>query len=333
MRVLLTGATGAFGRYLARELLNEGHDVVAVIRASSDLEADARVRAAVGLRSGTGLTGVAGDLAAPMVGLARHASVLRCDVALHSAATTAFDLPLAAARQTNVQGTLNLLDLAGSLPRLRAVGYVGTAFVAGKRCGRISECELHHRAGFVNSYEQSKYEAERAARRYGLPLSVFRPSIVTEDEPTTAPSAMRFVLRLIARGLLPSLPGPENASVDIIGGRDAAAAIVALLVGRPPGGVFHIAAGDTAPLVSELVARCTARQVSFLDAPAFGRELARLKASSPIAHRLYEPLHACIGVLAHPKVFDTRNSEAALGRPLAHTDPVVLAGLALREAA
>jgi nucleoside-diphosphate-sugar epimerase len=328
-RVLLTGATGAFGRYLARELLARGHSVVAVARGRDGRR---RVLEAVRPPSGARLTVVRGDLGEPGLGLLRHPSVRTCEVVLHSAATTSFGLPLADARRANLQGTLNLLALARALPRLEHVGYVGTAFVAGRRVGRIYEHELEHEAGFANTYEQSKYESELAVRACGLPLTVFRPSVVAEDEPTTLPSAMRFVLQLIGRGLLPALPSPAGATLDVIGAGDAAAAVVELLLSQAPGGVYHVASGDRAPLLADVVLAGAGRPIALLPAPAFERRL-RGARSRDGGERLYAGLGACTEVLAHPKVFDTRRAEEALGRPAAATDPLRLVGRTLERAA
>ena len=38
MKVLLTGATGFIGSYLARRLVSEGHDLAIVVRPTSQLE-------------------------------------------------------------------------------------------------------------------------------------------------------------------------------------------------------------------------------------------------------------------------------------------------------
>jgi nucleoside-diphosphate-sugar epimerase len=332
-RVLLTGATGSFGRYLAWELLARGCEVVALARGRDEADARRRVLGAVRPASAEGLLTICGDVTEPGLGLADRALIRTCELALHSAATTEFGLPLEAARRSNLAGTLNVLAVLRSLARLEAVGHVGTAFVAGRRTGRIYEDELHHTAGFVNTYERSKYEAEVMVRASGLPLSVFRPSVIAEDEPTKAPSALRFALQLIARGLLPVLPSPEQATFDVIGARDAAAAAVELLLTQPPGGVYHVAGGDDAPLLSDVVAAGAGRRPVLLDPPAFERELARLEARFPTARPVYAGLRTFVGVLAHPKVFDTRVAETALGRPVARTDPLTLVGRTLEAAA
>jgi nucleoside-diphosphate-sugar epimerase len=331
--VLLTGATGSFGRYLARELLARGCEVVAVARGRDDADVRRRVLSIVRPWCVDALHTVCGDVGERRLGLADDAVVRTCDVALHSAATTEFGLSLAAARRSNVVGTQNVLALLQSLPRLEAVGHVGTAFVAGRRVGRIYEHELRHEAGFVNTYEHSKYEAEVIARSFRLPLSVFRPTVIVEDEPAKTPSALRFALQLIARGYLPVLPSPERATFDVIGARDAAAAVVELLLTQPSGGVYHVASGDDAPLLSDLVAAGAGRSPLLLEPVRFERELARLEERYPPARPAYAALRRFVGVLAHPKVFDTSAAEVALGRRVRQTNPLTLVRRTLEVAA
>src|SRR6185312_6951808 len=153
---------GSFGRELARELLLHDCEVFAVVRGESAVGARERLRTIVG--ASPKLHAVHGDIA---LGIPRIPDV---DAVLHGAASTAFGLPLAEARRTNVEATRNVLELASAVPGLTKLGYISTAFVAGRRTGRILESELQHDAGFVNSYEQSKYEAELLVRASDLPV-------------------------------------------------------------------------------------------------------------------------------------------------------------------
>src|ERR1700732_4694965 len=82
------------------------------------------------------------------------------DGIIHAAATTRFDLSLADARKANVLATKHLVRFAGRCRHLARFALLSTVFVSGRRQGRILESERVHTAGFVNTYEQSKYEAE-----------------------------------------------------------------------------------------------------------------------------------------------------------------------------
>jgi len=321
VKVLLTGATGSFGRYLARELASRGCELVLVARGPA---AERRVRGVVGpLRRAVVLEG---DVSARGLGLSRSdRDALRAvDALVHAAATTEFGLPLEVSRGVNVEGARNVLDLAAGLPRLDRFAYVGTAFVAGKRTGRILETQLEHDAGFVTSYEQSKHEAELLVRASGVAATVFRPSVVVErlDEPLPRPSGLRFTLALMRAGLLPALPCPRGAQVDLIGAEDAAHAIAAIFLAAGQPGTFHVACGDEAPTVDEIVVAAGARPVRHLGREAFRRELETLRRRNPRAVRHYGALATFVEILSYPKVFDTSAAEAALGAPVRCGDPL-----------
>jgi long-chain acyl-CoA synthetase len=319
VNVLLTGATGSFGRDVAAELLARGCQVFALVRGTTAAEARRRAVDAVG--TSPRLRVLHGDVTIPGIGLARIPPV---DAILHAAASTEFGLSLTDARRANVQATRNVLELAQRIPGLTHTAYVSTAFVAGRRTGRVLESELRHTAGFVNSYEQSKYEAELlvSAANVRVPISIFRPSAVIESGRggrSRARSALRFVLGLIRAGTLPVLPGNGDDPFDIIDAADAARAVVEIFLERPPGGIYHIASGDRAPRVGDIVD--TAGAVRFANG-TFASELESLRRVRPGAAALYDKLATFIDVLRWPKIFDTSQAEAVLGRQVQHGDPV-----------
>ena len=136
-------------------------------------------------------------MAEPGLGLgSRDRARLRAsvDILLHAAATTGFTSPLETARNTNVVATRNVLAFAERATALSRVAHVSTAFVAGRRTGRILEPDLEHDLGFQNTYQQSKYEAEQLVRSYGdrLPVVVYRPSIVLDGPGASQRSAFRY---------------------------------------------------------------------------------------------------------------------------------------------
>lgn len=73
---------------------------------------------------------------------------------------------------TNLEGTKNALELAHLL-KVKALHYVSTAYVAGKTNGIVMEGSLPA-TDWVNSYERSKFEAEKLVQKcrhslYDLP--------------------------------------------------------------------------------------------------------------------------------------------------------------------
>ena len=324
-RVLLTGATGSFGRRLALDLHAAGCELVLLVRGRDAADARQRAFGALGAALAD-VTVVRGDVGEERLGLRRSDALLACsaDIVVHAAATTEFGLPLEQARQANLEGTRNVLALAERSPALERLVHVSTAFVAGQRCGRVLECELEHDAGFVNSYEQSKHEAERlvSSRHNALPIAILRPSVVAEPAEVAGMCALWFVLRLIERGLLPVLPGAPTNPVDLIDAADAAAASASLILAHDALGTFHVASGERAPRLDDIIVAGAGRSVRYVERDRLGFELERLRRIHPLAARSYDALASFLELLTFPKLFDTSRAAAALGHEPCTTDPL-----------
>jgi thioester reductase-like protein len=273
--VLITGTTGFVGMELMARVLEDGdRRVWALVRASNDEHAAERVRSilsslvpdpdAVAHR----VVPVAGDLLLPGVGLhprRRDEIATHVDEVIHSAASVSFTLPLADARAINVEGTRRVLELAGDVHAcagLRRFAHVSTAYVAGTHRGAFAEHDLERDQGFHNTYERSKWEAERLVREHGdrLPVQVFRPSIVVGDESSGWTSSFNVIytpLRAYARGALPAVPARRSAPVDIVPVSFVARAILAL-ADAGQGRTFNLAAGPDASTVGELIDQAAA---------------------------------------------------------------------------
>jgi nucleoside-diphosphate-sugar epimerase len=306
-RVLMTGATGSFGRYVAAELLAAGCELMVLVRGRDEMDARRRAHQAIGFPQRR-LRVLHGDVTEEGLGLGRagRAVARSAEVILHAAAATDSALDLDAARRINFEGTRNVLAAAHRIPGLQKVVHVSAASVAGKRCGHVLEPQLEN-AGFNDAYERSKNEAERVVRAHSqvLPIAVVRPSIVIEPPEAARRSALRLLLDLVASGLLPALPGAPTNTLDVIPVADAAAATARVTVARGAFGTFHIASGDRAPRVTDIVRVGARRPVRFVGQADLCKEAERLPSHDAIA-----PL---IGALAYPKTFDTARTEAVLG--------------------
>lgn len=265
MDVFVTGVTGFVGRYVAVRMLDRRPDVRlwCLVRADDAEHGRQRLQRSLDRAApGRGaelvqrVEPVVGDLTEPGLGLSddRAAAVVAaCASYLHAAADVRFNQPLEDARERNVQGTARVVELvrraqaAGHLERL---DWVGTAFVAGLRRDVVAEDELEHEAGWKNSYEQSKFEAERwlRAEASDLPLTVFRPSIVVGDSSTGATTnfgMLYWPLKLYGRGWWRTVVGSPETPVDIVPVDFVADCIEYLSrPGRPVGGAYHVAAGQ-----------------------------------------------------------------------------------------
>ncbi|OCA89807.1 SDR family oxidoreductase [Bacillus sp. FJAT-27986] len=98
----------------------------------------------------------------------------------HLAAIYDLAVPKNIAYLVNVDGTHNVNDYVLTLPNLLRYTYFSTAYVAGRREGKLYEHELIKPDKFKNSYEETKYEAEVLVRKImdHVPVTVIRPGIV-----------------------------------------------------------------------------------------------------------------------------------------------------------
>jgi len=156
-RLLVTGATGFLGKVWVAHLLEQLPDLelLLLVRAGprgprarlEQVFADSpafwplheRHGDVLGEFLGARITPLAGDLEAPRLGLdaATRASLGRVDAVVHLAGLTALRPDPVEALGTNVDGALEALELARDLGA--AFLHVSTAYVAGRRPGRVGE--------------------------------------------------------------------------------------------------------------------------------------------------------------------------------------------------
>jgi len=268
--VLVTGATGLVGaQVMARYLELTDRHVFALVRADDAGAAERRLRATIASVYGDEhahhdrVTAVPGDIERPQLGLsASLAAELAGAVTdvVHAAASVAFSLPLARAREINVTGTERVLELAARCTGLRSVSYVSTTYVAGAYDGHFAESDLDVGQAFRNSYERSKFEAELLVREWAarLPIRVFRPGIIVGESVsgwTPSFNVLYYPIRLFAKGVNPPIvPARPDTPIDAVPIDFVADAIFAL-AGESPGSapVVHLVAGRDAGTIGELL--------------------------------------------------------------------------------
>lgn len=241
MSVLVTGATGFLGSYVAARLIARGDDVIGLVRGD---DPQARLDAA----AGPGARALAGDLALEAPRLPREVAAV-----VHCAASVSFTEPLDRARAVNVGGTRRLLQAAARLPRLDRFVHVSTAYVSGHHAGDFGEGDRDLGQRFRNTYERSKLEAETHVAASGLPASIVRPSIVVGDSRTGWTRSFNVLyppLRAFARGLMARVPADPAGIVDVVPVDHVADVIDAAMRERPR--VLHAVAGDGAVTTSTL---------------------------------------------------------------------------------
>ena len=126
---------------------------------------------------------IEGDIELPQLGLSdRNFRQLARSIhqIYHVAASVHLTGRLEVLRKTNLFGTSQVLLLAQQahhLGVLKRFNYLSTAYVAGKRFGKIAESELDCGQDFTNTYERVKFETEMLveAQKPHLPHHHFSP--------------------------------------------------------------------------------------------------------------------------------------------------------------
>jgi nucleoside-diphosphate-sugar epimerase len=196
LRYFVTGATGFIGGCIARQLVEAGHEVVALAR---DPARAARLRAL-----GNAVTVHTGDITdresmrAPMTGVDGIYHV----AAWYKIGTRDKDLALG----INAQGTANVLTLMRELGVPKGV-YTSTLAVFGDTGGRIVDESYRMDGPWLSEYDRTKwmahYQVALPLMREGLPLVIAQPGLVygPGDEGVTHNLFVQYL-----RGQLPATP-------------------------------------------------------------------------------------------------------------------------------
>jgi thioester reductase-like protein len=283
--ILLTGATGFLGMDALARLIERGDAVAVLVRADDDEAARVRLEQTLARlydeppAAAARVRAVRGDLLQPGLGLStqdREWVIGSVDRIVHCAASISFDLQLREARAINVRGVERVIGLAREIAAggtLRRVVHVSTAYVSGRHAGEFGEGDLELGQQFRNTYECSKYEAERLLRGVeDLPLAIARPSIVVGHSAsgwTSAFNVLYWPMRAFERGLLAEVPARADSIVDFVPVDYVTDGVLALLADEAASGTYNLVAGERALSAGELVA---------LHAAVTGREPVRFVA-------------------------------------------------------
>jgi nucleoside-diphosphate-sugar epimerase len=224
MRVLVTGASGFIGGVLCRRLLEQGHEVTALVRRPGS--------APPGTDAAIGDLGSSGALREALAGA-------RPECVVHLAAEIASQRSERRVREVNVDGTGRLLEacleLAGSDPACGPRLVFSSTVVTGQADGALLSEDRP--LPVSTPYGRSKQEGERMVLGSGLPAVVLRPSHVY------GPGGW-YVQELVARLRQPgrfAVIGSGANLWDVVHVDDVVSAILlACDPSCPPGGIYHV---------------------------------------------------------------------------------------------
>lgn len=214
--VFLTGATGFLGAWLAAELLRQTRARVhCLVRAADADEALRRLRASLAERAlwrddlAERLVAVPGDLGEPRFGMSEEAFrelASRVDAVYHNGAWVNFTYPYKVLKPANVLGTVEALRLAALVrtkpfhlvSSITAVPEVEYGFRDDPTVYEDDECESL--SGLFGGYGETKWVSEqiaKIARGRGLPVSIYRPTVLSGDRKTGVCNTRDMVWNMI----------------------------------------------------------------------------------------------------------------------------------------
>jgi len=282
MRVLVTGATGLLGGWVARELASRGHAVRVLVRPRSRLDNLQDVPA----------ERVLGDITDAA---STQRAVAGCEAVVHAAGLARLRAGDSAhLLAVNEGGTENVLGAALRAGVRRAVFVASAGALGGTWRPVVVDEAWRGSAETVHvDYFLSKLRGEQAAlalARAGLPLVILRPGVILGPGDVYHSSA-GIVLQL-ARGALPGYVRGGGSYCDV---RDVAAAHAEALERGRAGetyllGGHNLEMGELARLVSRMAGVAMPRRVPYpvmLGAAALRELAARLRGQrSPISRQL-----------------------------------------------
>lgn len=231
MRVLVTGATGNLGPFVLEALRDDGHQIRALVRESSDLSWLNANRVAT----------VEGDIMQPdTLGEAVDGVAAVIHMAgLHDSwaprAQDFFDL--------NVDGACNVRDAAQAAGVHRLV-FVSSGSTIGEEEDEVGTEATERRDYALSDYESSKVEAEAALLEDGSPLDVVVVNPATVYGPGDASGT--------GQALIGALSGRLGVSVDVpvawVYVKDVARGIAAALIRGRPGERYILASHNLSRL-------------------------------------------------------------------------------------
>ena len=245
--VLLTGATGFLGRWIARELLDTSDArLLCLVRGGHErLQRSLRTASVDPAAIEKRVVAIEGDLAFPRLGLGRDsldALIGDVDAICHAAASVNWIHSYAALRAANVLGTGELLRIAiAANAHFHFVSSISTCYATDGPPEVDEDYDsLTHLRGLHLGYAQTKAVAEALVRRAaanGVPVSIYRPALIGGHSSENDFNA-EDLLSLLIHGCVQMGAAPDlDWTLDVLPVEQVARRIVTL---SRETGTFHL---------------------------------------------------------------------------------------------
>lgn len=192
LSVLLTGATGFVGGYVARHIVERGHRLRALARKPDAAEALVQ----------QGVEVVEGDITRPK---SLEEAAYGCDAVIHLVGIIREKPPVATFEGVHTRGTIRVLEAA---ERAGAKKFVQMSALGARADG--------------TAYQRTKFEAEEVVRRSEIPHVIFRPSLIVGP----GGEFIELLLRMLRAFPLTPVIGDGRYRLQPIDVEDVAAAFV-----------------------------------------------------------------------------------------------------------
>ncbi|TDK27995.1 NAD-dependent epimerase/dehydratase family protein [Arthrobacter crusticola] len=259
-QALVFGAAGFIGRWLVKELLDQGIPTTAAVRTVARFEPLRDWLAAHG--ADVGLLGVVeADLAADGIGLNSDTFVHLSEI-YNVAGAYAFGMGADEARAANVDTSRSVVEFAAAVPGDVRLIHLSGYRVGGQEAASVpwSEQKRRHEYKRLGAYEASKVESDAvvqaAAQKLDVALTTANPASVIGHSVTGESDqilGLATTVRDLIAGRLPAIPGGSRTFVPVVTVDYLARFLTLLPVDEETRGKSYWILDDETPVLPELL--------------------------------------------------------------------------------
>lgn len=314
MAIFVTGSTGYLGSYIVNELLEKhSRKLILLVRAQDRETAAAKLWRAMQLHMDfsrfhqylhSNIKVLLGDITEPDcgIGVSNYQYLVKNANSILHVAASLNRKSERTCMNVNLRGTLEVTKLARAISDnhgLKRFSHLSTVAVAGIRQNQVvtEDQAVDWNRSDYDPYARTKKFSEHLIRQLlpGIPLTIFRPSIILGDSQMEATTQFDMVQAFAFLAGLPLLPLRIADRLDIVNVDFVAKAVVTLHQKENPNfDTYHLSSGTNSQTCQEITAALSAarnrRQPTYL--PFL------IKPVSTLVHLLAKQRHSSVGYLA-----------------------------------